>query len=110
MSFEEDAAPVDDGPSQEAMNSWYEKYKARTDRPAVHVHFPTSLPECYVETRNRGCNEKPTLPKGDPWCQLRLGGVTFRMPIDDARLMIAAAAEAVEHAAWCVSDLEVDDY
>lgn len=108
MSEQVDQA--DEGPSQEAMNAWYEKYKAARSRPSVNVHMPTSLPECYVETRQRGCHENPTLPKGEMWCQLRLGDVTFRMPHADARLMLAAAVEAVEYAAWCVRDLEVDDY
>lgn len=103
--------PADDAPSEVAMNAWYDKTGGGSDMaPRITVHNPTSLPQCYIDRREHGCHEPATLPKGSRWCSLRIGGIEFRMQHDDARLMIQAAAEAIEHAAWCVADLKVDEY
>lgn len=75
--------PPDEQPSQAAMDAWYAKQRGGSDSPRVTVWSPTSLPECYVDTRNKGCNEPPTLPKHSRWCSLRMGGVEFRMEIWD---------------------------
>lgn len=80
-----------------AQERMWERNKDAADRPRVSVWFPASVPWSRLQTIGHGCQQPDTLPPGPPVAYLTMGGIEFGGYLEDLELMIAAAAEALEH-------------